>query len=199
MDIGVLASGNGTTFEYLCQCYKEGALDTDNENRIVVLICNNPDALVVQRAKINGIPVEIINHRDYKTREAFDTDVASKLIDYKVQVVAMAGWMRIASAPLVNCFKDRVVNIHPSLLPAFKGTNAPQQAIDAGVLYSGCTAHIVNEELDAGPILAQHVVSVYGDDTAESLHSRIKEYEGAILQDALIILIEEIECSQETK
>lgn len=193
MRIAVMASGTGTTFEFLWQCSEEGALDTDQENEIVLLICNNPDAMVIERARINGVPVEIVNHREYESREKFDADIAATLVNHDIDVVVMAGWMRIASPILIKVFRDRILNIHPSLLPAFKGYDAPQQAIDAGVLWTGCTAHIVTEEVDAGRIIAQEPVQVYGNDTAHSLHSRIKEYEGALLQEALLTLIEELE------
>jgi len=193
MRIAILASGAGLTFEYLYQAYKNGDLQTNND--IVLLICNNPGAMVIERAKINGIPVEIINHKDYETREKFDTDVMNTLVKNNIDIVVMAGWMRIASPILVKVFKDKIINIHPSLLPSFKGADACKQAIKAGVYFSGCTAHIVNEEIDSGKILAQEVVNVYKNDTPESLHSRIKQYEGSILKKALILLIKELEYS----
>ncbi len=104
MRIAVMASGAGTTFEFLWQCSEEGALDTDQDNEIVLLICNNPRAMVIERARINGVPVEIINHREYESREEFDADIVATLVKHNIDVVVMAGWMRIASPILVKVF-----------------------------------------------------------------------------------------------
>lgn len=179
--LGVLASGSGSNFEAILQAIAADRLQA----QVAVLIYNNPQAKVVERADRWGIPKVLLNHRDFSQREALDEAIVSVLQDYDVQWVAMAGWMRIVTPVLVNAYPQRIVNIHPSLLPAFKGLNAIEQALVAGVKITGCTVHLVETEVDSGPILMQAAVPIFPKDTVDSLHDRIQVQEHRIFPAAL--------------
>lgn len=165
--IAILASGTGSNFEAIT---KEGI-------HVSLLICNVPNAPVIDKAKKLNVPVVIINHLEFKTRLAFDTAVSQTLWAHDIDLVVMAGWMRIASKPLLDTFSNRIINIHPSLLPRHKGFNAVKQAIDEGYCITGCTVHFVNEEVDSGEIIDQSTVDIFYGDTVEDVHLRIKEQE----------------------
>lgn len=179
--LGVLASGSGSNFEAILQAIAVDRLQA----KVAVLIYNKPQAKVVERADRWGIPKVLLNHRDFPQREALDEAIVSVLQDYGVQWVVMAGWMRIVTQVLVNAYPQRILNIHPSLLPAFKGLNAIEQALVAGVKITGCTVHLVETEVDSGPILMQAAVPIFPQDTLESLHDRIQAQEHRIFPAAL--------------
>ncbi len=179
--LGVLASGSGSNFEAILQAIAADRLQA----KVAVLIYNKPLAKVVERADRWGIPKVLLNHRDFPQREALDEAIVSVLQDYGVQWVVMAGWMRIVTQVLVNAYPQRILNIHPSLLPAFKGLNAIEQALVAGVKITGCTVHLVETEVDSGPILMQAAVPIFPQDTLESLHDRIQAQEHRIFPAAL--------------
>ena len=128
---------------------------------------------------------ERLNHRDYKRRNDLDTAIVNVFRQYKVEWVVMAGWMRIVTPVLIDAFPDRIINIHPSLLPSFKGAHAVEQALEAGVKITGCTVHLVRQEVDSGPILIQAAVPVLPDDTPQTLHARIQVQEHRILPQAI--------------
>lgn len=174
--VGVLASGRGTDFQSLVDAVERGELDV----RLAVLICNHEDAPVIERAKRHGIPWRFIDHRG-RSREAFETDVAAALKEHQVDLVVFAGFMRIVTSHLIRQFPDRIINIHPSLLPSFPGTHAQREAVEHGVRVSGCTVHLVDESVDAGPIVFQRAVPVYPEDTPEALAARILEVEHEVL------------------
>jgi len=179
--LGVLASGSGSNFEAILQAIAVDRLQA----KVAVLIYNKPQAKVVERADRWGIPKVLLNHRDFPQREALDEAIVSVLQDYGVQWVVMAGWMRIVTQVLVNAYPQRILNIHPSLLPAFKGLNAIEQALVAGVKITGCTVHLVETEVDSGPILMQAAVPIFPQDNLESLHDRIQAQEHRIFPAAL--------------
>ena len=183
LKLGIMASGSGTNFEAVAQAIAEGQLNA----KIQVLIYNNPGIKAVQRAEKWDVPSVLINHRDYKTREDLDAQIVQTLENYEVEWAIMAGWMRIVTPILINAFPDKIINIHPSLLPSFKGVQAIEQALAAGVKITGCTVHIVRPEVDSGPILIQAAVPVYSDDTPETLHARIQVQEHKILPSAIAI------------
>jgi phosphoribosylglycinamide formyltransferase 1 len=183
LKLGVLASGNGTNFEALIQSIVDRQLHAE----IPVVIYNNPGAAVAARAQRWGIPPLLVNHRDYHSREAFDFQVVQTLRQYNVDWVIMAGWMRKATEVLVDAFPDRIINIHPSLLPSFPGIHAVEQALKAGVKVAGCTVHLVCLEVDSGPILMQAAVPILPDDTAQTLHDRIQIQEHKILPRAIAL------------
>ena len=186
--IGILASGNGSNFEYIIRAIKEKKLNAE----ISLLIVNNPNCFAIKRALKNDIPFELINHNECKSRSEHDNLVINKLEQYSVEMVVMAGWMRIVGERLIDKFKDRLINIHPSLLPSFKGINAIQQALDNKVTITGCTVHYVNKEVDSGTIILQAAVPIIHKDTKDDLKKRIQNMEHIILPMAIAIVAKEI-------
>lgn len=182
--LGVMASGSGSNFEALAQAIAAGELQA----RIAVLIYNNPNIKAVARAEKWGIPSVLIDHRDYSTREDLDRAIVNILQDYQVNLVVMAGWMRVVTQVLIDAFPHRAINIHPSLLPSFPGIRAVEQALAAGVKITGCTVHFVSVEVDSGPIIIQAAVPVFADDTPASLHARIQIQEHRILTQAINLI-----------
>jgi phosphoribosylglycinamide formyltransferase 1 len=180
--LGILASGSGSNFEAIAQAIATHQLAAQVE----VMIYNNPDAKALQRAQNHHIPAQLLNHRDYPSREALDQAIADVLHRYGVELVVMAGWMRIVTPVLLNAC-SHVLNIHPSLLPSFKGIHAVEQALAAGVKITGCTVHWVVPELDSGPIIIQAAVPVLPEDTADTLHARIQVQEHRIMVDAIAL------------
>lgn len=185
-NLGILASGSGSNFEAVAQAIKNKQLNA----QIQVLIYNNPDAYAATRAANWNIPAILLNHRDYKSREDFDAEIVRTLQKYNVEWVVMAGWMRIVTQVLIHAYTDKIINIHPSLLPSFKGARAIEQALASGVKIAGCTVHIVRLEVDDGPILMQAAVPIYKDDTTETLHQRIQIEEHRILPAAISLAIQ---------
>lgn len=183
LKIGILASGNGSNFEAIIQSIADGKLRAE----IPVVIYNNPGAAVAARAQRWGIPSLLVNHRDYRSREAFDFEIAQTLKQYGIDWVVMAGWMRVVTQVLIEAFPHKIINIHPSLLPSFPGIRAVEQALNAGVKISGCTVHLVSLEVDSGPILMQAAVPILPDDTPETLHARIQIQEHEILPRAIAL------------
>ena len=175
--LGVLASGNGSNFEYIIKSIQNNQLNAE----ISILIVNNPDCLAIKKAIKYKIPYVIINHRDCNSRLEHDMLVLKKLEDLSVELVVMAGWMRIVGEEIINRFKNQLINIHPSLLPSFKGIDAIQQAIDKRVTITGCTVHYVQKEVDSGSIIIQAAVPIKEKDSKESLKIRIQHMEHIIL------------------
>ena len=181
--LGFMASGSGTNFAAIAESIQSNELNA----KIEVLIYNNPKAKVQEQAEKYQIPRVLINHRDFASREALDEAIVTTFKEYGVEWVIMAGWMRIITPVLLNAFSERVINIHPSLLPSFRGIRAIEQALAAGVKVTGCTVHFASLEVDSGPIIAQAVVPVLPDDTAETLHARIQIQEHKIFPMAIAI------------
>ena len=183
--IGVLISGRGSNLQALIDAVVSGSLKA----RIAVVISNRPDAAGLERAERAGIETLVLNHHDFSDRQAFDTSVATQLRSRGVELVCLAGFMRLIGPPLLQAFPQAMLNIHPSLLPAFPGIDAQAQAIAHGVKISGATVHFVTGELDGGPIIMQSAVPVQHDDTAESLGARILEVEHRLYPEAVRIVI----------
>ena len=184
LKLGIMASGNGSNFEVIAQAIAEGKINA----QIQVLIYNNPGAKAAIRAENWGVESVLLNHRDYKNRQKFDSKVVQTLQQYDVEFVIMAGWMRLVTQVLIDAFPNRMINIHPSLLPSFKGVQAVEQALVAKVKITGCTVHLVSLEVDSGEILIQAAVPVLPDDTSETLHARIQIQEHRILPMAISLL-----------
>ena len=182
--LGIMASGNGSNFEVIAQAIATGEINA----QIQVLIYNNPDAKAAVRAEKWGVKSVLLNHRDYKNRQKFDHKIVQTLQQYDVKFVVMAGWMRLVTQVLIDAFPNRMINIHPSLLPSFKGVRAVEQALETGVKITGCTVHLLRLEMDSGPIIMQAAVPVLPDDTAETLHARIQIQEHRILPLAIASL-----------
>lgn len=183
LKLGIMASGSGSNFEAVAQAIHNGQLNA----QIQILIYNNPGIKAAARAEKWGVPAVLLNHRNYKKREDLDSQIVDTLREYGVEWVVMAGWMRIVTSVLINAFPKQIINIHPSLLPSFKGVRAVEQALDAGVKLAGCTVHLVSPEVDSGKILIQAAVPVLAEDTAETLHARIQVQEHCILPQAIAL------------
>jgi phosphoribosylglycinamide formyltransferase 1 len=176
LSLGVMASGSGSNFEALARAIEEEELNAS----IKLVIYNKFNAKVKFRADRYKIPAVFLDHRKFPDREEFDRAIVRILRDYGVEWAIMAGWMRIVTPVLLDAFPDRVINIHPSLLPSFKGVRAVEQALAAEVKITGCTVHIARAEVDSGPILVQAAVPILADDTPETLHARIQVQEHRI-------------------
>ncbi len=170
--LGVLGSGSGSNFQSILDAIAAGTLDAE----VAVVMSDNKDAYILERARLAGVPAVHVDPGPYKTKlgEAAQKEIRDRLVAAGVDLVLLAGFMRIVKEPLLSSFPDRILNIHPSLLPAFPGLAAWKQALEAGVAESGCTVHLVDGGMDTGRILAQERVPVLPDDTAESLHARIQ-------------------------
>ena len=169
MKIAVLISGRGSNLQSLIDAAAAGELGAE----IALVISNVPDAPGLERAARTGIPTETIDHRDFEGREPFEDALHAALSSRSVEVVCLAGFMRLLTDNFVGKWRDRLINIHPSILPAFKGLHTHERAIEAGVRFSGCTIHFVTPEMDDGPIIAQAVVPVLQGDTPGDLAARI--------------------------
>jgi len=183
--LGVMASGSGTNFVAVAQAIADGELNAE----IKVLIYNNPEAKVKDKAEQYNIPTVSIDHRKYSTRENLDHEIVAVLKAYGADWVVMAGWMRITTQVLLDSYTDRIINIHPSLLPSFKGIRAIEQALAAKVKITGCTVHLVSLEVDSGEVIMQAAVPVLEDDTLDTLHRRIQAQEHKILPQAIAIAV----------
>jgi len=182
--LGILLSGRGSNFEAIARSIAEGRLDAE----IAVVLSNRPEARGLERARELGLPAVCIPSKGMD-REQFDRLVTVELRKYGVELICLAGFMRLLSGYFIREFPQRILNIHPSLLPAFPGLDAQHQALIHGVKYSGCTVHFVDEELDAGPIILQAVVPVLDRDTADSLSERILAEEHRIYSEAIGIVL----------
>ena len=171
--LGVLISGRGSNLQALIQAVKDGSLPA----LIAVVISNRPGAAGLDLARDAGLETIVLEHRRFATREDYDDRLVEELRSRRVSLVCLAGFMRLVSARLLQAFPDAVLNIHPSLLPAFPGLNAQQQALEHGVRVSGASVHFVTGELDAGPIVLQACVPVLDGDTVDTLSARILEQE----------------------
>jgi phosphoribosylglycinamide formyltransferase-1 len=184
--IGILLSGRGSNFEALADAVADGRIPNAE---ITVVISNREGAPGIEKARARGIEALVIPSKG-KEREAYDREVVAALREREVELVCLAGFMRLLSPYFVNEYRNRILNIHPSLLPAFPGLEAQRQALEYGVKYSGCTVHFVDEHLDAGPIIRQAVVEVRDDDTPETLAARILREEHRIYAEAVRIVLE---------
>jgi len=184
--IGVLLSGRGSNFEALAESVTAGRIPGAE---IAVVISNKPDAAGLEKAKTRGIPARAIASKGLE-REVYDRQVAAVLQEYRVDLICLAGYMRLLSPYFVAAFPERILNIHPSLLPAFPGLESQKQALEHGVKFAGCTVHFVDENLDAGPIILQAVVPVLDNDDELALSERILKEEHRIYSEAVKIVLE---------
>jgi phosphoribosylglycinamide formyltransferase-1 len=181
VSIGVLASGGGTNLQAIIDSIEAGQCAAS----IKVVVSDNPAAGALKRAEAHGIPTATVDREGFKTREAFDEEIIGILNGHGVELVALAGFMRILSPGFIRSFPMRIMNIHPALLPSFPGLNVQKAAIEHGVKFSGCTVHFVDEGCDTGPIIIQATVPVLDDDTVESLSERILSEEHRIYPQAI--------------
>jgi phosphoribosylglycinamide formyltransferase-1 len=179
--LGVLVSGSGSNLQAILDACAERRIPAE----VAVVICNVPDARALQRARDARVPVVMLPHQEHKTREDYDARIVAELRARGAELVCLAGFMRIVTSVLLSAFPHRVLNIHPSLLPAFPGMHGVRQALGAGVRVSGCTVHFVDEGTDSGPIVIQAAVAVLDGDTEELLAARILVQEHRIYPRAI--------------
>jgi phosphoribosylglycinamide formyltransferase-1 len=187
--IGVLISGRGSNLQAIIEAVAGGRLDAE----IAVVISNRPDAHGIERAKAAGVEVLVLDHLDklqFPTREEYDRKLVQQLQARNVQLVCLAGFMRLLSGAFIDAFPNAILNIHPSLLPAFPGLNAQYQAWEHGVKYTGVTVHLVTAELDGGPIVLQEAIPVRDDDDPESLSTRVLEQEHRLYPQAIQLMLD---------
>jgi phosphoribosylglycinamide formyltransferase-1 len=183
MVLGILGSGSGSNMQAILDAIAAGTLDA----RIALVLSDNPDAYILERAAKNGIPSGVIDCRGFKTKfpDEAQAETAARLKEAGVELVCLAGFMRLVKRPLLDAFPDRILNIHPSLLPAFPGIAAWKQAVDAGVSETGCTVHYVDDGMDTGPVILQEKIPVLPDDTDKTLHARIQVVEHRLYPEAI--------------
>ncbi|WP_457599726.1 phosphoribosylglycinamide formyltransferase [Hydrogenivirga sp.] len=177
LKLGVLVSGRGSNLQAIINGIEAGKIDASIE----VVLSDNPEAYAIERCKRHGIESGVVLRKEFGSRADFEEALARKLKEREVDLVVLAGFMRILSGVFLRHFPDRVINIHPSLIPAFQGLHAQRQAVEFGAKVSGCTVHIVDESVDGGPVIAQAVVPLLPEDTEESLSERILGYEHRVL------------------
>lgn len=183
MRLGILGSGTGSNMQALLDAIADGSLNAE----IALVLSDNPDAYILERAAKAGLPTGVIDCRGFKTKfpEEAQVETAAALKAAGVELVCLAGFMRLAKAPLLDAFPNRILNIHPALLPAYPGLQAWKQAVDDGATESGCTVHYVDGGMDTGPVILQAKVPVFPDDTAETLHERIQVQEHRLYPEAI--------------
>ena len=186
LKLGVLISGNGSNLQSIIDHIEKGSLKAV----IKIVISNNPDAYGITRAKKHGIPVVVLKNGDFKNKEEFDLELIGILESKGVDLVILAGFMRIITPTLLKAFPQKIMNIHPALLPSFPGIHGQKQALEYGVKISGCTVHFVDEGVDTGPIIMQKAVQVFDDDTEETLAARILTEEHRIYPQAIQLFAE---------
>jgi len=181
LKLGVLISGNGSNLQSIIDHIKKDSLKAI----IKIVISNNPEAYGITRAKKHGIPVVVLKNGEFKNKEEFDLELIRILKNNCVDLVILAGFMRIITPTLLKAFPHKIMNIHPALLPSFPGIHGQKQALEYGVKISGCTVHFVDEGVDTGPIIMQKAVQVFDDDTEETLAARILKEEHKIYPRAI--------------
>jgi len=181
VNIGVLVSGSGSNLQSIIDQIELGRLQAE----IKVVISNNPNAYALERASRHHLAVHVVNHLDFRQREDFDRQMIEVLMACDVELVVLAGFMRVLTPLFLHSFSRRVLNIHPALLPAFPGLHVQQQALEYGVKFAGCTVHFVDDGVDTGPIIIQAVVPVFDDDTEDTLAARILPEEHRIYPQAI--------------
>jgi len=186
LKLGVLISGNGSNLQSIIDHIEKGSLKAI----IKIVISNNPEAYGLTRAKKHRIPVVVLKNGDFKNKEEFDLELINILKKNSVDLVILAGFMRIITSTILNAFPQKIMNIHPALLPSFPGIHGQKQALEYGVKLSGCTVHFVDEGVDTGPIIIQSAVQVFDDDTEEILAARILKEEHRIYPQAIQLFAE---------
>jgi phosphoribosylglycinamide formyltransferase 1 len=179
--IGVLVSGSGSNLQSILDACERSEI----EGKVCVVISNIPGVYALDRATQKNVPTVVLSHTGFADRESYDRELVRILRDYQVDLVALAGFMRVISPVFLKSFPGRIMNIHPALLPSFPGIGVRQKAIDYGVRFSGCTVHFVDDGVDTGPIIIQAVVPVFPDDTEEALKHRILKEEHKIYPKAI--------------
>ncbi len=184
--LGVLASGRGSNLQAIIDASEQDKLDAE----VVLVISDVSDAYALERARKHGIPGFYINPKDFKNKKEYEEAIVNKLREHDVRLVVLAGYMRLVTNVLISAFEGNIINIHPALLPSFKGLHAQKQALEYGVRYSGCSVHFVTVDVDGGPVILQAIVPVFDNDTEETLSARILEKEHIIYPEAVQLFAE---------
>jgi phosphoribosylglycinamide formyltransferase-1 len=184
--LGILASGRGSNLQSIMDHAAAGKINAG----VAVVISDNKDAYALERARLAGIPALHVNYRDFPSKEDYEKSLVEILRQHGVELVCLAGYMRLVGRVILAAFPNRIMNIHPALLPSFPGLHGQEQALAYGVKYSGCTVHFVDEGMDTGPIILQAVVPVYDEDTVDDLSARILEQEHIIYPEAIRLFAE---------
>jgi len=182
MKIAVFASGTGSNFTAILEAIQSKKITSV---QVVLLVSDRPEALAVQKAKDESIPVFTFNAKDYPNKQAYEEEILEKLTQRHVEFIVLAGYMRLLGHVLLNAYDRKIINVHPSLLPAFAGKDAIGQALDYGVKVTGVTVHYVDEGIDTGPVIAQRAIKIDLDETRETLTKKIQEQEHSLLPEVI--------------
>lgn len=185
-NIAVFASGRGTNFSAIVRAVKKGIIKAN----LSLLVCDNPKAKVLAKAKRQGIKIALVKREDFATKKDFEERIIQHLEENKIDLIVLAGFMRLLGSELVQKYKGRIINIHPALLPSFKGSEGIKDAFDYGVKVSGVTVHFVDEKMDHGPIILQEAVKIKEDDTLKTLEAKIHKIEHKIYPQAIKLFLE---------
>ena len=186
MNIAVFASGRGTNFSAIIRAVKKGLIKAN----LSLLVCDNPKAGAIARAKRAGVKVALVQREDFSTKEDFETKIIQYLKEEKIDLIALAGFMRIIGLRILGEYKDRIINIHPALLPSFKGAHGIKETFDYGVKVTGVTVHFVDEKMDHGPIILQAALKLEEADTLESVEEKIHKIEHKLYPEAIRLFVE---------
>ena len=186
MNIAVFCSGNGTNFQAIVDAAKKGQIKAN----VALMVCDNPNAYALTRAKNEGVKTLLVERKKFPGKAAFEEEIIKNLDKAEVELIVLAGFMRVISPYFVQKYRNKMLNIHPALLPSFKGTEGIKDALDYGVKITGPTVHFVDEKVDHGPIIIQSPVEVKDDDTEESLAERIHIQEHIIYPRAVMLFVE---------
>ncbi|NMD69629.1 phosphoribosylglycinamide formyltransferase [Bacillus sp. DNRA2] len=184
-NIAVFASGNGSNFQAIIDAVQAGTMTAS----IKILVCDKPDAFAVERAKAAGIDYFEFRAKDFTDKQAYETEILAKLAEYQIDLIVLAGYMRLIGSTLLSAFEGRIINIHPSLLPAFPGKDAMGQALRAKAKVSGVTVHYVDAGMDSGPIIAQETVDIDENETIETLQEKIHKVEHQLYPAVIQMLV----------
>ena len=186
MNIAVFASGRGTNFQVIIEAVRKGKIKA----RLAMLVCDDPQALAMERAKKAKIKVALIRREDYPGKKEFEAEIIRRLKEEKIDLIVLAGFMRLLSPEFVRVYSGRILNIHPALLPSFKGTQGIKDAFDYGAKITGVTVHFVDEKTDHGPIILQQAVKIGESDTLTSLEAKIHKIEHKLYPEAVRLFVE---------
>lgn len=185
MNLAVFASGRGSNFSAIARAIKQNKIKA----KLRILVCDQPQALVIKRAQTLGVRVVLVKREDFSSRLDFEAAIIQRLKDYKIDLIVLAGFMRLLSPDFVKRYRNRILNIHPSLLPAFKGAQAIRDAFDSGVNSTGVTVHFIDEEVDHGPVILQQKIKISSKDTLASLEKRVHSLEHKLYPQAIKLFI----------
>lgn len=186
MNIAVFCSGNGSNFQSIADSVKNGEIKA----KIALIVCDNPQAFALKRAEKLGIRSLLVEGKKFQSRDEYEAEIIKNLEKENIELICLAGYMRIVSPSLVQRYSNKILNIHPALLPSFKGTQGIKDALDYGVKVSGVTVHFVNDKMDQGPIILQEALEIKDDDTEKSLAERIHQIEHKLYPQALRLFVE---------